>query len=72
MDDVVPLTKLQRFADIDAEPDDVPPRHRVLIDIRQQRMQQLHADENVPADAVGVPEDGVILIADNIAGAFEP
>ena len=34
-------------------------------------MQQLHADQNVPADAVGVPEDGVILIADNIASALE-
>ena len=66
------LAKLQRLADIDTEPDNVPPRHRVLIDIRQQRVQQLHADENVPADAVRVPEDGVILIAYNVASAFEP
>ena len=72
MDDIVPLAQLQRLTNVDAELDDVPPRHRVLIDIRQQRMQQLHPNQNVPADAVGVPEDGVILIADNIAGAFEP
>ena len=71
VDDIVPLAQLQRLADIDTELDDVAPRHRVLVDIRQQRVQQLHADENVPADAVGVPKDGVILIADNIAGAFE-
>ena len=66
------MSKLQRLANVDAELDDVAPRHRMLVNIRQQRVQQLHADENVPADAVGVPEDGVILIADNIAGAFEP
>ena len=71
MDDIVPLAKLQRLADIDTEPDNVPPRHRVLIDIRQQRVQQLHADENVPADAVRMFEHTQIFAAYNVRRALE-
>ena len=71
MDDIVPLAKLQRLADIDAEPDNVPPRHRVLVDIRQQRVQQLHADENVPADAVRMFKHPQIFAAYNVRRALE-
>ena len=71
MDDIVPLAKLQRLTNVDAELDDIPPRHRVLVDIRQQRVQQLHADENVPADAVGVLQHAQVLAADDVRRALE-
>ena len=71
MDDIVPLAKLQRLTNVDAELDDVAPRHRVLVDIRQQRVQQLHADENVPADAVGVLQHAQVLAADDVCRTLE-
>ena len=71
MNHVVALAALQRLADVNAELDDVAPRHRVLIDIRQQRVQQLHPNQNVPTDAVRMFKHPQIFAAYNVRRALE-
>ena len=72
VNDAFALKELQRLHQLPAHPQDIRLRNRMLLYISLNRHQKLHPDQNIPADAVGVPEDGVILIADNVASALEP
>ena len=71
MNHVVALAALQRLADVNAELDDVAPRHRMFVDIRQQRVQQLHPDQNVPADTIRMFKHPQIFAAYNVRRALE-
>ena len=72
MDDVVALAHFQCAAQVDAQADDLAPgKALVLLQVAGDGGEQLHADEDVPADAVLVGVDGVVLIADDVAVALE-
>ena len=72
MNDVVFLAQFKRFADVDAKANHVAPCERVRVGIGEQRREQLHADQNIPSDSLRVTDDLVILVADNVCGAFQP
>ena len=71
MNDVVPLAQLQRFAHVNAQLDDIPAAERMVVGILQQWGKQFHPDENVPAHAVVVGDDLVILTADHVGHTLE-
>ena len=71
MDDIILLAELQRLADADAQADDIPPSHGVLVGIGQQWVQQFHPDQDVPAHAVLMADHGMILIAHHVCRALE-
>ena len=67
MDDLVFSAQFKRSAEIDAEPDRVAARHQVRLFIVDQRREQLHPDQDVPAKVILVFDDFVVLVADDIA-----
>ena len=71
VDDIELLAKFQRLTHIDANLDDILPGDGMLPGVVVQRGQQLHLNENVPAYAIFVLNDLVVLIADDIAVALE-
>ena len=71
VDDIILLAELQRLADVDAQADDITPGHGVLVGIGQQRVQQFHPDQDVPAHTVLMADHGMILITHHICRALE-
>ena len=71
VDDAEFLAERQRPAQIGAELDHVTPRQRMGLRVGQDRVQQLHADEDIPADVVFVLDDLQLFAADDVARALE-
>ena len=71
MDDIELLAQLQRMAQIDSQLDHVLPGDRMGAGVPVQRRQELHPDQDVPADIVRVLDDLMILVADHVAVAFQ-
>ena len=66
------LTQLQGFAQVDAQLDDLLPGQGLfLLDVLIQRRQQLHLNEDVPADVVLVLDHLVVFVAYHVAVALE-
>ena len=72
VDDVVFLAQLQRPAHVDAQADDIPAAEGVIVGVLKQRSEQLHPDKNIPAHAVAVGDDFMILAADHVGGPLDP
>ena len=72
MDDVELLTQLQGTAQVDPHFDDVALGHLVLCQIVHQGRQQLHPDQDIPAEAVLMGDNLMILITDHIGGSLQP
>ena len=72
VDDVVPLAQFQRAAQVDAHAHHLAPGHlHGALQVDVQRGEQLHADEDIPADAVFVGDDLVVLVAHDVALGLE-
>ena len=71
VNDGVFAAQLKCAANVDAQANNVVAGEGVVRRVLKQRGEQLHADKNVPADAVSVFSDLVIFIAHNGAFALE-
>ena len=68
----MPLAQFQRAAQVDAHAHHLAPGHlHGALQVDVQRGEQLHADEDVPADAVFVGDDLVVLVAHDVALGLE-
>ena len=72
VDDVVLPAHFQRAAQVGAQADDLGPGEGlVLAQCVVDGPEQLHADEDIPPDAVLMGDDLVVLIAHDVAVAFQ-
>ena len=71
MDNVFAVAKLKRGADIDAELRRFLLRQFTFGKAFCERSQKLHADVDIPSEAVLLFNDLVILNADDVRSAFE-
>ena len=72
MDDVVFLAHLQSTAQVNTQLDDLPPCERLICFLEDgDGGQQLHSDEHIPAHPVLVGLDVVVLVAHDVAVAFQ-
>ena len=65
------LAQLQRPAQINSQLDHVLPGDRMSAGVPVQRRQELHPDQDVPANVIRVLDDLMILVADHVAVAFQ-
>ena len=72
VDDIVLLAELQSPAQVDAQADNVPPGKGVLIGVRQQRVEQFHPDQDVPADPLRMADHRVVLVTHHVGRPLEP
>ena len=71
VDDVVTLAQFQSLTDVDTQADHILSGHGMGLDIAHHGSQQLHTDENIPAEAVVMGDYVMVLVTDDVGGTLE-
>ena len=71
VDDVVTLAQFQSLTDVDTQADHILSGHGMGLDIAHHGRQQLHTDENIPAEAVVMGDYVMVLVTDDVGGTLE-